>query len=422
MNESIEPTDTSSRPPAPPRESRRPWYRRPSRIIGVAACLAAAGVLAIGAPLALAASTTRSGSSTVVAEPAELDGPSAGGAYGGSSGYGSRGGAGTQEAATTATSSESKGIVLIDTVLGYEGAQAAGTGMVIDSDGLVLTNNHVVEGATQISVTIASTGQTYTATVVGTDATNDVALLKLQGASGLDTVSVDQSDTENVGDAITAVGNAEGGNVLMAADGDITALDASVTTAAEGSVASETLDGMIQVGAQVVAGDSGGALLDSDGEVIGMTTAASSGSADVTGFAIPIERALALAQQMENGVESGSVTLGYPAFLGVGIASTTGSGSSTGFGGGSGSSSGSGSDSGSGVTIGEVYDGTPAASAGMAAGDLITAVDGTAVTDASTLSSIIAGHDPGDSVTVTWTDTSGVSHTSTVTLIAGPAA
>ena len=183
-------------------------------------------------------------------------------------------------------------------MLGYQDAAAAGTGMVVSSGGLVLTNNHVVAGSTQISVTIASTGETYTAKVVGTDATHDVALLQLQGASGLDTITIDQDDTENAGDAVTAIGNAHGGGVLMAADGTITKLDSTVTTAAEGAAQGETLDGVIQIAAQVVSGDSGGALLDADGEVIGMTTAASSGTADITGFAIPIESALTLAQQM----------------------------------------------------------------------------------------------------------------------------
>ena len=229
----------------------------------------------------------------------------------------------TQAAATTASESESTGIVLIETVLGYEDAAAAGTGMVVSSGGLVLTNNHVVAGSTQISVTIASTGETYTAKVVGTDATHDVALLQLQGASDLETITIDQDDTENAGDAVTAIGNAHGGGVLMAADGTITKLDATVTTAAEGAAQGETLDGVIQIAAQVVSGDSGGALLDADGEVIGMTTAASSGTADITGFAIPIESALTLAQQMADGDESGSVSIGYPAFLGIGIGQST---------------------------------------------------------------------------------------------------
>jgi S1-C subfamily serine protease len=434
MSEPIEPADESvqaGNAPVSEAARRRPWYRRPVGIVGVAACLAAVGAFAIGAPVAVAANATGTTSTSAVASPAESNLPYGTDPYGdyygnydgGSGGYGdtSGGTSTTQTDTTTATASESKGIVLIDTVLGYEDAKAAGTGMVIDSSGLVLTNNHVVEGSTEITVTIASTGKTYTAKVVGTDATNDVALLQLQGASGLDTITVDQNDTESVGDAVTAVGNAEGGGVLVAADGDITALDASVTTSAEGSVASETLNGMIQVDADIVSGDSGGALLDADGEVIGMNTAASSGTANVTGFAIPIETALALAQKMANGDESGSITLGYPAFLGIGIGqSTTGM-----LPGGRYGDDGYGSQStatDSGVSVGEVFEGTPAASAGITAGSTITAIDGTAVTDSSSLSTIMASHDPGDRVTVTWTDAAGTSHSAAVTLVAGPAA
>ena len=204
----------------------------------------------------------------------------------------------------------------------------------------------------------------------------------------------------------------------MAADGTIAAVDASVTTAAEGAVASETLDGMIQVAAQVVSGDSGGALLDSDGEVIGMTTAASSGTADVTGFAIPIETALALAQQIANGDESGSVTIGYPAFLGIGIGQSNAAGGPGGRYGGYQAQTGTSS----GVSVGGVFDGTPAERAGLAAGDTITSIDGTAVTDESSLSAIIASHEPGDVVTVTWVDTAGATQSASVTLAAGPAA
>lgn len=328
----------------------------------------------------------------------------------------------TQTDATAATADESTGVALIDTTLGYQNGAGAGTGMVLTSDGLVLTNNHVVEGATEITVTIASTGETYTATVVGTDATDDVALLQLDGASGLATVTIDDDgDTEAVGDDITAVGNAEGAGLLLAADGEITDLESTVTTASEGTVSSETLDGMIEIQADVVAGDSGGAVLDSDGEVIGMTTAASSGTAVTTAYAIPIDDALALVQQMLAGDESGDVTLGYPAFLGIAIAQSTsslqGMPDSGGFRGHDGTVT-----TADGVTIAGVYQGTPAADAGLTAGDTITAVDGTSVTDSSSLTAILSEHDPGDTVTMTWVDTAGATQSASVTLIAGPVA
>ncbi len=430
MNETVEPAGQPTQHrtnPVTAADSRRPWYRRPKWAAGAAACLAAVGVFGIGAPMAVAATTTGTPSTSVVSVTADSSAGSTyrasayGDGFGGWGGYDTSNGYGsttTQSAATTASTSQSTGIVLIDTVLGYEGAAAAGTGMVISSDGFVLTNNHVVEGSTKVSVTIASTGETYTATVVGTDATDDVALLKLQGASGLDTVTVDKDDTENAGDAVTAVGNASGGGVLMAADGTIAALDASVTTAAEGAVASETLNGMIQISAQIVAGDSGGALLDSNGEVIGMTTAASSGTADVTGFAIPIETALTLAQQIANGDESGSVTIGYPAFLGIGIGRSDAVGGPSGGYGGYQAQTGTSS----GVSVGGVYEGTPAESAGLAAGDTITSIDGTTVTDAGSLTAALSSHEPGDVVSITWVDTTGATQSASVTLAAGPVA
>ncbi|SEI92294.1 S1C family serine protease [Demequina mangrovi] len=336
-----------------------------------------------------------------------------GGASSGASGTAGTSGT-TQTAATEAGADESTGIVLIDTVLGYQDAEAAGTGMVLSSDGLVLTNNHVISGSTEIEVTVAATGETYSATVIGTDAEDDVALLQLDGASGLTTITLDD-DGVAIGDSVTAVGNAEGGGVLMAADGSVTDLESTVTTAAEYSTESETLDGMIQFAADVVGGDSGGALIDDEGEVVGMTTAASSGLATTIAFAVPIEDALAIVDQIQAGDESDGVTLGYGAFLGIGLASDAGIGVT--------------SDgrlgvvtSNDGAEIGYVFADTPAADAGLAAGDVITAVDGVAVADGDELSAALAEHDPGDTVTLTWTDAAGATQSATVTLAQGPAA
>ena len=319
----------------------------------------------------------------------------------------------TEAAATTASASESTGLVLIDTVLGYDGASAAGTGIVLTSDGLVLTNNHVIDGSTAMSVTVAATGKTYSATVVGTDVKDDVALLKLQGASGLTTATPDTHGAPAVGAAVTAVGNASGSGKLMAADGVVTQLNSSVTASSGYTVQGETLGGMIEFEAAVVAGDSGGALLDKQGQVVGITTAASVGSATVVAYAIPIDYALAIANRIETGDQSGGVTLGYPAFLGVAVASNVGMMPGLGS---------SGSSTVAGAQLAHVYAGTPAASAGLVAGDTITAIDGVAVTSADVLSTAISGHKPGDSVSLTWTDTSGSTQSATVKLAQGPAA
>jgi S1-C subfamily serine protease len=323
--------------------------------------------------------------------------------------------ASTDAAANPASASESTGLVLIDTVLGYDSAAAAGTGMVLTSDGLVLTNNHVVNGATKITATDAATGKTYTATVVGTDATDDVAVLQLQGASGLTTVTTDSKGIPTVGEKITAVGNASGGGVLMAAPGVVAQTNASVTTSAEYTVKGETLGGMIEIDASVVGGDSGGAVLDKQGRVVGMTTAASVGRATTVGYAIPIDNALAIADQIRAGDQSAKVKIGYPAFLGVAIVRDSAVGPMPGLGS-------RGATTGAGAQLAYVYSGTPAASAGLVAGDTITAIDGVPVANASELSAAISVHKPGDSMSMTWTELSGATQSATVKLMQGPAA
>lgn len=293
-------------------------------------------------------------------------------------------------AATAASADQQVGVVTITTTLGYQDASAAGTGMVLTSDGLILTNNHVIEGSTAIKVTIESTGSSYAATVVGTDATHDVAVLQLEGASGLDTVALDDDGGVAAGDAVTAVGNAEGGGELLAAAGSVTALDQTMTASTDGASA-ETLSGLIEFSAAVVPGDSGGPVFDDEGEVIGMTTAAS--SVGSIAYAITIEDALVIAHQIDSGAASDTVTIGYPAFLGVSLSSD-------------------------GSVIAGVLEGTPAASAGLAAGDTITSVNGVAV---GSLSDALGQFAPGDTVALTWTTATGSPSSASVTLIAGPA-
>ena len=339
----------------------------------------------------------------------------------------------SQQEASPASAEESTGVVLIDTELGYENAEAAGTGIVLSKDGLVLTNNHVIADSTKIAVTVATTGKTYEASVVGSDSTKDVAVLRLKDASNLQPATIDE-DSVDVGDDVTAVGNSEGQGQLQAADGTVTDLGASVTTTAQGSEDSETLNNMIQVQADIVSGDSGGALLDDEGEVVGMNTAASSGSATVTGFAIPIESALSTAESIIDGEQTSTNTIGYPAFLGIGVQqdsqstqSGQGSQSIQPGDGNSNSQSGQSGQSGStsqtaGAVVAGVYEDTPAAEAGLTAGDTITQIGSTQITDGTALSSAIAEHKPGDTVSMSWTDADGQSHTAEVTLTEGPAA
>lgn len=436
MDEHLHPeqaaTATSTAATATADAKRRPWYRRRLPVACAASATLIAGAFAAGIPVGAATASAQASATTAAAQAATAPTESTqggstqtpwGGTSSGGTGTtvptipdgsadGASGSAGSANAeATEASADESTGVVIIETVLGYQDGEAAGTGLVLTSDGLILTNKHVVEGSTEIAVTIATTGETYTATVVGTDAEDDVAVLQLEGASDLATVAIDD-DGVSAGDAVTAVGNAEGGGVLMAADGSITAVDASVTTAASATTEGETLDGMIEIAADVVSGDSGGAVLDAEGEVVGVTTAASSGSSTTIAYAIPVEEALGIVDEILAGDESNGASIGYPAFLGVQIAGAT----SSAYG------QGGQTTTTAGAAIAGVIEGTPAASAGLVAGDVVTAVDGVAVADAESLSELLAGYEPGDAVTITWTDTAGTSETAVVTLIEGPAA
>ncbi len=244
--------------------------------------------------------------------------------------------------------------------LGDEQARARpGTGIVLTSDGTVLTNNHVIRGATSIKVTDVGNGRTYTAKVVGYDATRDVAVIQLQNASGLTTANLGDSSSVRSGDSVTALGNAGGkGGTPSVATGTVTALNQGITASDEGSGSnSEQLAGLIETNADIQPGDSGGALVNSYGQVIGMNTAASSGTqfqsqSDQTAeqaFAIPINEATSIAKQIEAGQGSSTVHIGATAFLGIESSSPRARapespaasgvpGGSSGFGGSSGSS------------------------------------------------------------------------------------
>jgi S1-C subfamily serine protease len=389
-------------------------------ITAAVAASVAFGLAGVTASVATVDSVAAAFSKTAIAHNSERAGY--GWSYGGGQGSSGQGSSGSSSSssAQAATASEEKGVVVIDTNLAYEGAQAAGTGIVLTSSGEILTNNHVVEGSTSITVTVPATGTSYKASVVGTDATDDVAVLQLSGASGLATATLD-NDGVSVGDNVTAVGNAGGTGTLVAADGSVTGTGKSITTQSEGVVASESLTGLIETNADIQAGDSGGPLYDSQGEVVGIDTAASASQNVSDGYAIPIETALGIAHRIESGQASSTVTIGLPAFLGVEVASDA---SSSGYSGLGGASLGynNGQSATQGAVVGGVIDGAPAASAGLTAGDTITAVDGTAIASSSDLTSALAQYKPGDSVTITWVDSAGASHSASVTLTSGPAA
>ncbi len=312
-------------------------------------------------------------------------------------------GTSTQSPATASTAAQKVGVVTIDTELDYDPReQAAGTGMIISSGGLILTNNHVVEGATSIKVTVESTGRTYAAKVVGTDQKQDVAVLALTGASGLSTVAFAPDAAVSVGQSVYSVGNAEGTGDLVTAVGTVVATNQSLSLPADSTTKAESLTGLIELDSDVVSGDSGGPLFDESGDVIGIVTAASSGTADVTGYAINIAQVLSVADRIEAGAATSDIVIGTPAFLGIELSDEA---TAT-----------------RGVAVAGTFPGTPAAIAGITAGSMITAVDRTSVATAAALSTAIANHAVGDRVSVSWVDAGGAAHTATVTLVGGPAA
>jgi S1-C subfamily serine protease len=317
--------------------------------------------------------------------------------------------------ADTIAARTNPGLVDVISTLGYQRGIAEGTGMVLTSNGEVLTNNHVIAGATAIKVRDIGNGRTYTANVVGYSDRNDVAVLRLQGASGLSTVSLGSTSGLAAGQKVVALGNAEGkGGTPAVATGEITGLGAAIDAADQGTGAVEHLTGMIQTNADIEPGDSGGPLVNSAGQVIGMDTAASSNSGQTgttasvstTAFAIPISRAMSIAHQIETGQASATVHIGATGFLGVAIASQ----SSGGFGATT-----------SGAPVEGAIQDTPAAQLGLTGGDTIQSVGGHSIGSATDLQNVIEQYHPGDKVTVTWTDQLGQSHSAATALIAGPA-
>jgi S1-C subfamily serine protease len=378
--------------------------RRMRVVVGAGALVAAAAIAGVTAYSTDGSQVVAGSGSVSQVAPAVV--PPANG-NGNGSGSGSRGGTGSTDGVKTgtATAAQQVGVVDVNTVLKYQHAAAAGTGMVLTPTGEVLTNNHVIEGATSISVRVVTTGRTYIARVVGTDPSEDVAVLQLQNATGLQPANLGNASAvraATVGARVTGVGNAGGtGGVPSAASGTVVALDQSLTATDESGQNPERLTGMIETNAPIAAGDSGGPLYDSSDRVIGMDTAASvsRGSTSV-GFAIPITRATAIAAAIEAGQASPTIHLGYPGFLGVSAGANP---------------------AGPGALVESVLAGGPAASAGISAGDVITTVDGTSVGSAAALSVAVTAHRPGQAVAVSWLDGTGQAHRAVVTLAAGPA-
>ena len=434
---------TMPMPPMPPRPPRRRIGLLSYLAVALAAgALGAGSVVALYHPASSSSAAPQPSPSTSAPAPAQVV-PTP-----------SSGGSGTSASEQAILNKVRPGLVIIDTTLQYDSEQAAGTGMVINADGLVLTNNHVIEGSTSIKATDVGNGKTYTAKVIGYDVTGDIALLQLQNASGLRTIPVGDSATVKTGDSVVAMGNAEGQNAIVPATGQVTALNQTITAGDQGgTITSETLHGMIQTNANVVSGDSGGPLANSSGQVIGIDTAGNgegfSAQQSAAGFAIPINTALSVTKQIAAGHATSAITIGYPPFMGIYIASGSdsnpqdqaaqqnGNGNGFGFGGngfGFGGNSGQSCytndhDLAAPSTIASVSSGTlivgticngPAAAAGMTAGSVITAVNGQAIGAPASLTGVVSTHHPGQVISVTWVSPSDQQSTSNLTLGAGP--
>ncbi|MGH3765973.1 MAG: S1C family serine protease [Pseudonocardiaceae bacterium] len=317
-------------------------------------------------------------------------------------------------------------LVDINTELGSPNDRAAGTGIVLDSSGVVLTNNHVISGATSISATDIGNHQTYPATVIGYDRTHDIAVLQLQGAAVLPTAQIGDSSAIAVGDAIAAIGNAGGrGGTPDIVAGTISALNQTVTVSDDSTGSTEQLAGLIQVAANVQPGDSGGPLVDATGHVIGVDTAGSAGSrphfesSPGDGLAIPINDAIAISTQIQAGTASPTIHLGPTGILGIavqGVNTQTGPRQRGRFR----SRFHTAPPNVAGAHVTGILPGSPAEQSGLAAGDTVISLDTTTVDSPSTLTTLLITHHPGDSVQLTWLDPAGQQHTATVVLATGP--
>ena len=251
----------------------------------------------------------------------------------------------------------------------------AGTGMILTADGEVLTNAHVVEGATSITVTLNEESEARPADLIGANRAADVALLRIRDASNLPTVDLGRSGDLKVGDGVLAIGNAldlEGG--LTVTEGIVSALDRSL------SDSSGSLNHLIQTDAAINHGNSGGPLVTADGLVVGVNTAVA-GDAQNIGFALAIDRVKPVIDDLRAG-RSGSGS-GTPAGAFLGVSTSA-------------------SESGDGAVVREVVDGSPAEKAGLEPGDVIVSVGGRAVSDSGDLSAAMGRHHPGDEVEVRW--------------------
>jgi S1-C subfamily serine protease len=301
------------------------------------------------------------------------------------------------------TAGPKQGVVVVNTRIAYGGV-GAGTGIVLTSSGQVLTNNHIIRGAAAIRVTVPSSGRTYDADVVGYSVAKDIALLQLENATGLQTVTTGNSASVQVGDGVTAVGNAGGTGVLTTKHGKVTGLRTSLTVD-DDTLGPTRMTGLIETNTRLQPGDSGGPLI-SGGKVVGID-AATSRSFNYRGvqgrsYSIPIGVARQVLRQIATGTTTAVVHVGPTAFLGVALADANAPRNVRG------------------ALVDRVASGTPAARAGLGSGDVITSFAGRQVASENHLRSVILQVRPGANVRVVWVDAKGSRTSASIKLATGP--
>jgi S1-C subfamily serine protease len=333
-------------------------------------------------------------------------------------------------------------VVDVTSTLRYDNETASGTGFIVDSRAaLVITNNHVIRDATSVTVTLPATNQTYVAHIIGVDETADIAVLQVT-APGLVQAPIGDSAVIENGAAVVSFGNQAGaGGSPAVAPGVISGIGRTIQASDNASGFTETLHNMLQTTARIEPGDSGGPLADSAGAVIGVDTAAGTGSA-ATGYAIPINTAMAAERQIRAGSPASGITLGVRGFIGVinppvaasslpaqeareHVHAAPGAGTApplvcaateadarvTG----------AVAPARAGALVVGVLCGTGAAAAGLASGDVITAANGQHISSPGALTAVIGDCQPGTMVAVTWVNPAGRTRTSAIRVDTAPA-
>ena len=402
--------------PRPGRRPLSPGRRRAVAILGIVAFLAVPAV--IGYEVGTDDPPAATDAAAVAPAPSDT------GTGSSDSGTGSSGSTGSGSSTDLAAVADAVDDVVVNINTTVEGGgEAAGSGIVISSSGLVLTNNHVIAYTTGLTVEFGESGVTRSAKVLGYSIEDDVALIQVQNVSNLPVADIGSSSSLGIGESVLALGNAGGrGGAPAVVSGAVTGLDQEITASDADGSNRQTLDGLIELAAAIQSGDSGGAVVDADGTVVGMTVAASVNngfgfpdrSSSGQGYAIAIEDAMAIAKKIMSGEGGPGIRVGATrAVLGVQIQPQLATQRGPGFGG---------TSTGNGALVVGVESGSGADDAGLEDGDTIIGLGGTTIATTGDLTKALVPYDPGETVTITWRDANGDTQKGEVELGEGPPA